>query len=274
LIVASRIRDLHGLIPRSSGFVPTMGALHKGHLDLVRAAKETCGHCVVSVFVNPTQFGPNEDFNRYPRDLDRDVELAKSAGADVVFAPSTEEIYGTTRTWVKVEGITDHFEGAFRPGHFDGVATVVAKLFHIVSASHAFFGLKDLQQCAVIDRMVRDLNMPITLEFVETTREEDGLAMSSRNRYLTPEQRAIAPNLYQELITAKAAILEGNSVAHVLEEGRIRIQNLGFRIDYYELVNLADWLPATNVSQKSAIVTAAKIGDTRLIDNIIVNGSL
>lgn len=274
MILAKSIHDLPQGLPTTSGFVPTMGALHDGHLELMRQAKQECGYCIASVFVNPTQFGPNEDFNRYPRTLDRDLELAESVGVDLVFAPTAEEMYPGSFTTIRVETITECFEGASRPGHFDGVATVVAKLFHIVRATDAYFGQKDLQQCAVIDRMVRDLNIPIQLHFLPTVRESDGLAMSSRNRYLSAEHRKIAPKLYQELQSAKEAILSGDDIAETLNDCRIRICDAGFAIDYYELVDLENWRNTNVMSQKSAIVTAAKIGDTRLIDNIIVTGSL
>ncbi len=181
------------------GFVPTMGALHEGHLSLMRQAKAECGFCVASIFVNPTQFGPNEDFNKYPRDEARDFELAESAGVDAVFCPTVEEVYSGSCTTVRVSGVADRWEGPLRPGHFEGVATVVHKLFGMVRPQVAYFGLKDFQQCRVIAKMVSDLYLPVELVFCETIREPDGLAMSSRNRYLSPEERVIAPKIYEVL---------------------------------------------------------------------------
>lgn len=246
------------------GFVPTMGALHEGHLSLMRQAKASCGFCVASIFVNPTQFGPNEDFNKYPRDEGRDLELASSAGVDVVFCPSVEEVYGGSCTTVRVSGVTDRWEGPLRPGHFDGVATVVQKLFGMVRPSAAFFGLKDFQQCRVIAKMVRDLYLPVELEFCETVREADGLAMSSRNRYLSPEERAIAPKIHETLVAISRAEI---SLKTGLEEGADKLAGHGFRVEYLAAVN-PDMQPIESPEPGARLIIAAWLGKTRLIDNI------
>lgn len=246
-----------------------MGAFHEGHLELMRTAKRECGFCVVSLFVNPTQFAPGEDFQRYPRDEDRDFDLARTAGVDVLFAPSTESVYPRKTTTVQVSGISQLWEGAHRPGHFDGVSTVVCKLFHLVRPRVAFFGTKDYQQCLVVQRMVEDLNMPVSLRFVETVREHDGLALSSRNRYLSPEHRGVAPLLYsalssaaRELSTAPQSTREG-----ILNQQRSRLIDAGFELEYFALVDARTMEPFLG-SSEGRLVVAARIGDTRLIDNI------
>ena len=245
-----------------------MGAFHEGHLNLMRAARKSSDELVVSLFVNPTQFGANEDFSLYPRDLQRDAEMAHSVGVDILFAPDVEEIYPRKTTTVHVDAITHRWEGAVRPTHFDGVATVVLKLFHIVQPQVAYFGWKDLQQCLVIKRMVEDLNLNVRLQFEETTREDDGLAMSSRNVYLTPDLRALAPNLQcslQKIVNdrAKASVSLSDSVATERE----RLTSLGFEIDYLEVVNLSDLEPASSWQDDCAVIVAARLGKTRLIDN-------
>lgn len=250
----------------TTAFVPTMGALHEGHLELVREAKRQANRVVVSVFVNPTQFGPNEDFARYPRNLERDSELAGGAGADVVYAPSVETMYPAGEsTRVQVSGVTELYEGAHRPGHFDGVATVVLKLFNQVRPDVALFGRKDLQQCAVIAQMVRDLAVPVRLSFVPTVREADGLAMSSRNAYLSPEERAVAPTLYASLRQAVERLRAGVSSAESLEEARRAVSAVGFEVDYLDLIDASRFVPS---AEGNAIVAAARLGRTRLIDNI------
>ncbi len=203
-------RRLRENLPNPVGFVPTMGFLHNGHLSLVREAKKNCKSVVVSIFVNPTQFGPHEDFQAYPRDLERDLELLAGAGADVVWTPERETLYPAGyQTWVSVEGITSLLEGKSRPGHFQGVTTIVSKLFNVVQPHQSFFGQKDAQQVAVIQRMTKDLNFPIDIVVCPTVREEDGLAMSSRNAYLNETERQAATVLYRTLLKAKTAFQNG-----------------------------------------------------------------
>ena len=252
------------------GFVPTMGALHEGHCELIKAA---CGHenRVVSIFVNPTQFGPNEDLSRYPRPFERDVERASSVGANIIFAPSVEEMYPASPTMIRVPVVTEYFEGHSGPGHFDGVATVVAKLFGIVEPRVAFFGQKDLQQCAVITKMVTDLNLPVQIQIEPTIREPDGLAMSSRNVYLSPEQREVAPQIYRQLCLAKEAIELGREPAEALEESKKALFGSGFEVDYFALIDRSSFSPTESVRENCALITAAKLGTTRLIDNVLVN---
>ncbi|MEQ1824078.1 MAG: pantoate--beta-alanine ligase [Fimbriimonadaceae bacterium] len=251
------------------GFVPTMGALHEGHVSLMRRAKLECGFCVASIFVNPTQFGPNEDFNKYPRDEARDFELAKSAGVDAVFCPSVESVYNGSTTTVRVGGVTDLWEGPLRPGHFEGVATVVHKLFGMVRPTIAYFGLKDFQQCCVIAKMVSDLYLPIELVFCETVREPDGLAMSSRNRYLSQEERALAPRIYAVLNQVSGST---SGLSEALLEGRTALQNIGFRVEYLAAVNTV-MQPIETREPNSRLIVAAWLGTTRLIDNIALTKS-
>lgn len=246
-----------------------MGALHEGHLNLMRAARRECDEVVVSIFVNPTQFGKNEDFSKYPRDLERDARMAESVGVDLLLYPSVEEIYTRETTVVHVPEVTDRWEGQFRPGHFDGVATVVLKLFNIVRPRIAYFGWKDLQQCVVIKRMTEDLNANVELRYQETTRESDGLAMSSRNAYLSSSERAIAPELHRSL----AAIIEdvtmrSQDLSHCLAQQRQKLNSFGFDIEYLEAVDLDSLEPILALKPGSAIIVAARLGATRLIDNL------
>jgi pantoate--beta-alanine ligase len=268
------INEVQALAPAVTGFVPTMGAFHEGHLDLMRAARASSERVVVSLFVNPTQFGPHEDLSRYPRDLERDYALAESVGVDVLFAPDPQEIYPETSTVVHVAEVTERWEGAFRPGHFDGVATVVLKLFNIVRPNHAYFGLKDLQQCLVVRRMVRGLNVPVQLSFLPTTREPDGLAMSSRNVYLSPDNRRIASELpasLNRLVQALAQLPPGDpSYRELLAAEEAHLVRCGFTVDYLAWVDLDAMRPCEDVRTPSAVVVAAKIGTTRLIDNRIL----
>ncbi len=245
-----------------------MGALHDGHCALIRAS---AGHAnrVVSIFVNPTQFAPHEDLSRYPRPFERDVERASAARANVIFAPTVEEMYPASPSMIRVPVVTDHFEGASRPGHFEGVATIVAKLFNIVQPSVAYFGQKDLQQCAVINKMVADLNFPVQIQIEPTLREEDGLAMSSRNVYLSPEERGIAPALYRELCSAREFIRGGGAVEEVLSAARSSLNSVGFQVDYFALINTELFASVDHLSEHCAIVAAAKLGTTRLIDNVL-----
>jgi pantoate--beta-alanine ligase len=254
--------------------VPTMGALHDGHLSLVRAAKDRCKTTVVSIFVNPTQFGPGEDLARYPRDLDEDLKKLEEEGVELVFAPSVDEMYpdGASASFVEVPDISDRLDGRSRPGHFRGVATVVTKLFHIVSPDYAFFGQKDAAQVAVLRAMVRDLNFPLELVACPTVREPDGLAMSSRNRYLNVEERGRARLLYQTLCAVRDAASRG--VKHAAEL-RITIlhtmeRDPTLRLDYAEIVHPDTLLPVDDLSRGALIAIAAWIGKTRLIDNLLL----
>ncbi len=257
----------------SIGFVPTMGALHEGHLALIREARDRDDVVVVSIFVNPTQFNAAEDLAKYPRDLDRDLALAAEAGADLVFAPQVAEMYppGAT-TWVDVEGLTEGLCGAARPGHFRGVCTVVTKLFNIVGPDRAYFGEKDAQQLAVIKRMVRDLDMRLEIVPCPTVRETDGLAMSSRNVRLTPEARAQAPLLYRALTEALVAVENGERDAVRLKAGICGVladADLA-RIDYVEVVDAETLQPVVSVDRPVLIAVAVFFGDVRLIDNVTV----
>lgn len=252
------------------GFVPTMGNLHDGHLTLVKTARQSCDVVVVSIFVNPTQFGVGEDFDSYPRTLQQDCTLVEQY-CDVVFAPSIEEMYGTQPrlTQVSVSGITQDLCGASRPTHFDGVALVVSKLFNIVQADEAFFGEKDYQQLAVIRQMVQDLNIPINITGVPIVRAEDGLALSSRNGYLTAEQRQIAPQIYQNLQQAKNDLQQGKALNQVLLQMRQNLQQAGFDIDYIE-ARTPNLQKIDEFNQDIVLFVAAKLGKPRLIDNLYV----
>lgn len=255
------------------GLVPTMGYFHEGHLSLMRLARQDCQVVVVSLFVNPTQFGPNEDLADYPRDFDRDVNLAATVGVDAIFAPVPGEMYPPGyRTYVEVEEITDSLCGRSRPGHFKGVATVVSKLFNIVEPDKAYFGQKDAQQVLVIKQMVKDLNM--NLEVVEgpIVREDDGLAMSSRNVYLSPQERSAATVLYRSLRGAKEAIDQGErNVSKVRQQihEQINAEPLA-EIDYVEILSIPDLQPLEVLQGRVLIALAVRFGKTRLIDNTIV----
>lgn len=246
-----------------------MGALHEGHAALLRRSRTENEVSVLSIFVNPTQFGPNEDYARYPRTLEADLAIAEICGVDVVFLPSVEEMYPNHLVKVQVFGVTERWEGAKRPGHFDGVSTVVAKLFGTVLPTRAYFGQKDLQQCQVVQTMVTGLNLPIDIVVCDTVREVDGLAMSSRNRYLSPSERALAPLLYQKLSAAKAMIVQGNSVPDTLSSAVTDLTSSGFVVDYFEYVDLPAMAPISEHQSQSAIICAAKLGTTRLIDNVV-----
>ena len=259
------------LARKTIGFVPTMGNLHQGHLNLVREAKKLCDVVVVSIFVNPIQFGPNEDFDNYPRTLEADSQLLAEVGCDVLFAPSVQQMYGDLprRTAVVVGEITEVLCGRSRAGHFDGVATVVTKLFHIVQPDTAFFGQKDWQQLAVIRQMTRDLSFPIDIVGVPIARAEDGLALSSRNGYLTDLQRKVAPKIYQSLTDAETALREKTPLTEVLTSIEANLTKAGFEIDYVEA--LTPDLEAVNAfDQDIVLFIAAKLGTTRLIDNLVV----
>ena len=253
------------------GFVPTMGNLHEGHLNLVREARKLCDVVVVSIFVNPIQFGPNEDFENYPRTLEHDSHLLADVGCDIVFAPSVEQMYGNKPrfTNISVSDITNDLCGLQRPGHFDGVAVVVTKLFNIVQPNFAFFGQKDYQQLAVIRQFVRDLNIPLEVIGVPITRAEDGLALSSRNGYLTEEQRKIAPSIFQSLKAAEQELHNGVSLVEVLENIKHMLTQAGFIVDYVE-ARTPELQKIEAFNQNVILFVAAKLGTTRLIDNVQV----
>jgi len=256
------------------GLVPTMGALHEGHLSLVRRARQENGFLVVSIFVNPTQFGPHEDLETYPRNLERDLELCGQAGVDLVFAPTPETMYPDPySTWVEVEGLTAGLCGRSRPGHFRGVCTVVAKLFNICQPDQAYFGEKDAQQLAVVQRMTRDLNFPIRIVPCPTVREADGLAMSSRNQRLTPEGRAQAPVLYRALEMGRRLVEAGERRVEVLKQAMTAILAEAplAELDYLEVVRADDLAPVDLVAGECLIAVAARFGDVRLIDNVRVS---
>jgi pantoate--beta-alanine ligase len=258
---------------KSIGFVPTMGYMHEGHLTLIREAKKRIDYVVVSIFVNPLQFGVGEDFEEYPQDLNRDCSLAEQAGADVVFAPAVKEMYPKGyATFVEVQGLTDKLCGQSRPGHFRGVTTVVAKLFNIVEPDIAFFGQKDAQQVIILQKMVEDLNMKLHIEVVPTVREADKLAMSSRNTYLSSEERAAALVLINTLQTAKKDVEAGERSAAALKNkmtGLIQKEPLA-RIDYIDILSLPNLSDTENLSGKNLIAMAVFVGKTRLIDNLIL----
>jgi pantoate--beta-alanine ligase len=259
------------------GLVPTMGALHEGHLSLVRAAKAQCDAVAVSIFVNPAQFGPTEDLSKYPRQFERDCQLLEKEGVDILFAPPVQEIYpsGTTGgavTWVTVDGLSDKLDGRTRPGHFRGVTTIVAKLFNIIEPAAAFFGQKDAAQLAVIRRMVVDLNFPIEIIAGAIVREPDGLAMSSRNAYLNQEERRRALLLLRSLQRALEQFDAGKRIAvELISVGKkVFIGEPGVALDYFEVVDPDTLEAVERVSKKTLIAVAAYLGTTRLIDNVLV----
>jgi pantoate--beta-alanine ligase len=276
----ARLRALRagGEQPRSRGvgFVPTMGALHAGHRSLIQAARQRCAIVVVSIFVNPTQFGPNEDFTRYPRTLEQDCEMLDAEGVDVVFTPTAEAMYPAgASTFVDVEGVSERLDGASRPGHFRGVATVVAKLFHIVQPDLAFFGQKDAAQVAVLRKMVRDLDFPLEVIVCPTVREPDGLAMSSRNRYLSAEERRQALVLSRALQAAQTLTGHGERhAAALLETMRATLRDEpAILIDYLAIVDPETLLPVDDLESGGLLAIAAYIGKTRLIDNTLLGST-
>jgi pantoate--beta-alanine ligase len=258
---------------QSLGLVPTMGALHAGHIELVHAARAQCDVVAASIFVNPTQFGPNEDFAKYPRTFEQDCTLLKAEGVALLFAPQPEEMYPPgASTFVEVEGVGDRLDGASRPGHFRGVATIVAKLFHIVGPDKAYFGQKDAAQVAVLRSMVRDLNFDLELVVCPTVRESDGLALSSRNRYLSASERARALVLSNALNVIAAKYRAGEKdVARLLEAGRgVMATEPEVRIDYFAIVDPETLLPLTEARAGALAAVAAHVGSTRLIDNTLL----
>lgn len=254
---------------KTLGFVPTMGALHEGHLSLVRLSKSNCDLSAVSIYVNPSQFGPQEDFGRYPRNLERDLALLADNGADYVFLPDNEQMYPAGyKTWVEVEGLSSILCGNSRPGHFRGVATVVLKLVQIVKPDLMFMGMKDFQQVVVLETMLRDLNSDTQIFRCPIVRESDGLAMSSRNMYLSPEERAKALCLSQTLDMARQMVASGTKRAEeVILAAEDKINAAGGRIDYISLVNGSTLQPEDVIDQDTRMLLAVYIGNTRLIDN-------
>jgi len=256
------------------GFVPTMGSLHEGHMSLLTAAREQADRVVSSVFVNPLQFGPGEDFERYPRTPEDDSRLLAAAGCDLLFLPGVEEIYPDGRqsaTLVSVPSLSNILCGAFRPGHFDGVATVVAKLFGIVQPDVAVFGEKDYQQLAIIRRMTVDLDLPVRIVAAPTVRAPDGLAMSSRNRYLSTADRAIAPKIYASLQEATARLAAGErNLAQLEEQGAAALREAGMQPDYFAVRDAASLQPPDAKTREIVVLAAARLGKARLIDNLRV----
>jgi pantoate--beta-alanine ligase len=274
--VVTDLLDLRAAVaglPRPLGFVPTMGYLHTGHASLVERARAECASVAVSIFVNPTQFGPHEDLARYPRDLPRDLALLEAAGAGLVWTPTPEVIYPPGfQTWVTVEELTTRLEGELRPGHFRGVTTVVAKLFNAVGPQRAYFGQKDAQQAAVIRRMVRDLNFPLELVVCPTVREPDGLAMSSRNTYLDPRERAAATVLFRALSAARSAYERGERNAEALRQvmrATVNTEPLA-RLQYVSCSDYDTLEELEQVSGKTLLSMAVFLGKTRLIDNFVI----
>jgi pantoate--beta-alanine ligase len=268
---ACRAERRHG---KRLGLVPTMGALNEGHLSLVRAAKTRCEIVVVSIFVNPIQFGPNEDLAKYPRNFERDRELLEGEGIDFLFTPSAEEMYPPGGvTYVAVEGLSDKLCGRSRPGHFRGVTTVVAKLFHIVEPDLAFFGQKDAAQATIIRRMVRDLNMPVEIVVCPIVRERDGLAMSSRNAYLDSPQRKSALVLCRSLAEVQKRFNEGErKAANLIDVGKQAFaKEPSVRLDYFEIVDPETLDGVDEVSHEALVAEAAFVGKARLIDNMVLN---
>jgi pantoate--beta-alanine ligase len=258
------------------GFVPTMGALHEGHLSLIRAARAACDIVAASIFVNPTQFGPNEDLTKYPRSFERDREHLEKERIDLLFAPSVEEMYPAgADTWVTVEDLSGKLDGRSRPGHFRGVTTIVSKLFHVIEPDMAFFGQKDAAQVAIIRRMVRDLSLPVEIVVCPIVREADGLAMSSRNAYLDPQQRKQALVLHRALLSVKKLVDQGErKAAKLIAAAREEfMREPAVRLDYFEIVDAGSLDPVEDVSRGALAAVAAYVGETRLIDNILLSGS-
>jgi pantoate--beta-alanine ligase len=267
---ASRSLRLSG---KCLGLVPTMGALHEGHLSLVRAARAKCDAVAVSIFVNPLQFGPNEDLAKYPRTFERDRELLEKEAVDLLFAPTPAEMYPAgTVTYVTVEGLSERLCGRSRPGHFRGVTTAVAKLFHIVEPDIAFFGQKDAAQTTIIRRMVRDLNVPVEIVVCPIVREPDGLAMSSRNAYLSPQERKSALALHRSLTEVKNRFDQGerNAATLIGAASQVLAQDPVVRLDYCEIVDPATLDPVQELTSSALVAIAAFVGKTRLIDNVVL----
>ena len=256
----------------SSGFVPTMGALHEGHRKLIQVARRECDWLAVSIFVNPTQFGPEEDFDTYPRDLDSDLAMCRQLGVDLVFQPGRDEVYPAThRTFVEVETVTSHLCGRFRPGHFRGVATIVLKLLNILQPDRAYFGEKDAQQTVIVRQLVKDLNLPVGIRQVPTVRDFDGLAISSRNQHLGPQERRAAAVLFRALKEIRTMVLQG-----ARDAGRIRRSGLRLlrreplvEVEYLEMVDPETMQPISEVRGPARAAAAIRVGGVRLIDNLL-----
>lgn len=258
------------------GFVPTMGALHEGHLSLVRKARRECDVVVVSIFVNALQFGPKEDFKKYPRPVTRDKHLLLHESVDYLLMPTQAQMYPEgylSKVICPDESLTDTLCGKFRPGHFDGVTTIVAKLFNIVAPHRAYFGLKDYQQAVVIQRMIEDLNFPIILRLLPIVREKDGLAMSSRNQYLSSKERMRALEISKTLKAVASWLRRGKSIPQALKQARARLQGVVDRVDYLELRDPKRLQPVKKKQPKMILLTACHVGKTRLIDNVIIRTS-
>ena len=259
-----------------SGLVPTMGALHEGHRKLIQLARGECDWLAVSIFVNPAQFGPEEDFDTYPRDLDSDLAMCRQLGVDLVFQPGRDEVYPSThRTFVEVDTVTSHLCGRFRPGHFRGVATIVLKLLNILEPDRAYFGEKDAQQTVVVRQLVKDLNLPVEIHQVPTVREADGLAISSRNRHLGPQERRAAAVLFRALKEIRTMVLQG-----ARDTGQIRRSGLRFlgreplvRVEYLELVDPETMQPVSEVRGPVRAAGSIRVGGVRLIDNLLCEDS-
>ena len=267
-------REARGKVAESLGLVPTMGSLHEGHLTLVRRARSENDVAVVSIFVNPSQFGPREDLGSYPRDMDTDLSLLRNEGVDLVFAPTPEEMYPPGfDAWIEVEKTSEVLEGAVRPGHFRGVATVVAKLFNIIRPHSAYFGRKDGQQLAVISRMVKDLDMDVEIVAVPTVREEDGLAMSSRNVYLTPDERRAAPVIYNALNRAVDLWRQGETRCDALRAEMKAVLDSDPLVSSIDYVSVADSVTLEELDEtapQAMVSTAVRIGKARLVDNVLL----
>lgn len=276
--LARTIPEVRGLVTQARrsgrvvGVVPTMGALHEGHGALMDQARRECGYVVVTIFVNPIQFDRTSDYEAYAIDLGHDLAFCQSRCVDVVFAPSPPEMYPSPQnTLVEITGVSDHLCGRFRPGHFRGVATVVTKLFHIVEADRAYFGEKDAQQLAVIQRMVHDLNFPVSIVPVPTVREPDGLALSSRNRRLSAEDRRVAAVLFRSLETARKQIEGGAVLVSEVREAALQVldKEPRIRLEYFELVDPRDLQPLDEITGPARVAAAVWLGETRLIDNVL-----
>lgn len=266
--------DAHTERREATGFVPTMGALHQGHAALLRRAAQECPVTVLSIFVNPTQFGPNEDFSRYPRAFEADLEIARDCGVQYVFAPDVDTIYPKGwSTFIDVQGVSEPLCGSFRPGHFRGVATVVYRLFRLVRPQVAYFGQKDLQQCLVIERMVRDLALPVRIAICDTLRESDGLAMSSRNRYLSAEERAKATIIFKAMQAVHEAFAQGErEVEDLVDLAHVTLSQVpDFQEQYCEIRSLPNLGSIDHIEGPAALAIAGFLGKTRLIDNLVLN---
>lgn len=277
LLTVSTLRELRDFVQQakfkglSIGFVPTMGNLHAGHMSLIKQANKQCDVVIASIFVNPLQFNDKNDLNNYPRTLEQDALLLEENHCDLLFTPTVDEMYPNgqqLQSIVTVPDVSMGLCGGSRPGHFDGVATVVTKLFNMVQADKAFFGEKDFQQLAVIRKMVADLCTPIEIIGVPTERNSDGLALSSRNGYLSADELAKAPSIYKALAGVAAAIKQGNDFSSTLEQAQQRLQEQGFKVDYLELCRQSDLKPATMDDDKLVVLVAAFLGKARLIDNL------